>query len=537
MKIISKRPKPLLAPPQKTTQQETESSGPNIPISSELEECLTWINDTFTSCADLVERQFHIGFLQKRAAVFYFDGMIDKTLLHQHILEPLIIASRVAEPDGEEVFRDFYQWIEKSVLTSGEIKTVETFNDMAKGIIQGDLVLFIDGCEQGLVIGAKGWAARGVTEPATEMVLRGPREAFNEVMRVNTSMLRRRLKTNKIKIEARQLGTMTKTNVAVAYLYGVSNHELVEEVHRRLDGIKEVDSILEGGCIEQYIEDSPYSPFPQIQYTERPDKVTAALLEGRIALIVDGTPDVLIMPAVFMQFLQSSEDYYNRIWAGTMQRWIRYLGVFIAITFPSLYVAITSYHQEMLPTNLAMSIVAAREGVPFPAFVEALIMEITFELLREASIRLPNAIGNAIGIVGALVIGQAAVEAKLVAPQMVIVVAITAIGSFTVPIFEASYPIRLVRFPLMFLAAALGLYGVMIGWIALLIHMISLRSFGFPYMEPLAPLRVSGLKDVLIRAPRWQMMTKPQFVEPTEAPPHSFWQRTFLHLFRKGRKE
>lgn len=536
MKLIGKKPRPLMKPKQSVPLVELpEDSGPHVLIKTVVQENIQWMQECFSSCSDLVCREFTVGYESpKAAAVFYFDGLVDKELVNDNVLTPLAVTSRIAAPEAIE--EDYAKWIQQRVISSGEMKAVPTMNEMAKGILQGDAILFLEDWNQGLVIGAKGWASRSVSEPQTEIVLRGPREAFNEVLRVNTSMLRRRIKSNKLKIESRELGTLTKTNVAIAYIDGVINQDILVELNRRLDQIKEVDSILEGGCIEQYIEDSPYSPFPQIQYTERPDRVAAALLEGRCALIVDGTPDVLILPAVFIQFLQSSEDYYNRILAGTALRWVRYLGIFIAITLPSLYVAITAFHHEMLPTNLALSIAAAREGIPFPAFLEAFVMEIALELLREASIRLPGSIGNALGIVGALVIGQAAVEAKLVAPQMVIVVAFTAIGSFTVPIFEASYPIRLIRFPLMLLAAMLGLYGVMLGWIAILIHLISLRSFGFPYMEPLAPLKISGLKDVLIREPRWQMMTKPQFREPTEAPPAGFWHRGFMSWQKRGKK-
>jgi len=369
------------------------------------------------------------------------------------------------------------------------------------------------------------------------MVLRGPQEAFTEALRVNTALIRRRLRTNQLKFEEKTLGRFTQTQISIVYLEGVANDNIIAEVHRRLDNLKDVDSILDASCIEQYIEDAPFSIFPQMQYTERPDKVAASLLEGRIALIIDGSPEVLLLPLMFVQLLQSPEDYYNRIAPGTFMRWIRYMGLLIAITFPSLYVAITSYHPEMLPLNLLLSIAAAREGVPFPAFVEALIMELAFELLREASIRLPGAIGNTIGIVGALVIGDAAVSAHLVAPQMVIVVAITAIGSFTVPSMEASYPIRLLRFPLMLLAAAFGLYGVMLGLLAILVHLVHLRSFGFPYLEPLAPLKLNELRDVFFRAPRWQMMLRPQFREPavqTARAAGSFWRRSIQPLKQRG---
>ena len=388
------------------------------------------------------------------------------------------------------------------------------------------------------MVDAKGFPQRSVSNSENEVVLRGPQEAFTEPLRVNTALIRRRLRTDQLKFEEFILGRYTQTTVELVYLEGVANDNIIAEVRRRLDNIKNVDSILDGSCVEQYIEDAPFSVFPQLQYTERPDKVAASLLEGRVALVIDGSPNVLLLPLMFIQLLQSPEDYYNRVVSGTFMRWIRYMGLLIAATLPSLYVAITSYHPEMLPLSLLLSIATAREGVPFPAFVEALIMELSFELLREASIRLPGAIGNTIGIVGALVIGEAAVSAHLVAPQMVIVVAITAIGSFTVPSVEASYPIRLIRFPLMLLAAAFGLYGVMLGLLAVLVHLVNLRSFGFPYLEPLAPLKLNELRDVLVRAPRWLMMLRPQFREPAKQTEFSFtrdfWHRRIQPIKQRG---
>lgn len=516
---------------EKLLSNETEQKEK---ITGHLDKDLQWMKDKFSKCSDLVNRQFTIGGDQNRQAVLlFFDGMVNMTLLNDDVLLPLLIDARIAEKDAG-LEKDYGQFIEKSALPAGELKQITTYQEAIDAMVVGDTALFIDGMKTGFVVDSKGWPRRSVSEAKNEVVLRGSDEAFTEALRMNTALIRRRLKTPKLKLEEQVIGTMTQTQIAVVYLDGIVNADLVDELHRRLDQIKEVDSILDSGCIEQYIEDRPYSLFPQMQYTERPDKVGAALLEGRIALIVDGSPDVLLLPTLFVQLLQSPEEYYNRIWAGTFMRCIRYSGFFIALLFPSLYVAITSYHPEMLPLPLLLSIASAREGVPFPAFFEALLMELAFELLREASLRMPGAIGNTIGIVGALVIGDAAVSAHLVAPQMVIVVAITAIGSFTLPTVEASYPIRLLRFPLMMLAAVFGLFGVMLGWIAIMVHLIHLRTFGFPYLEPLAPFKPRELKDVFIRPPRWQMMTKPLFKEATEAAPRPFWHRSYLTLHKKG---
>ncbi|MGI6227454.1 MAG: spore germination protein [Peptococcales bacterium] len=530
--------KPTKSPekvPKNKNLAEAEKSDPKS-ISSDLKINLENIKEVFTNCSDIVFREFLIGYKTPlKGALIYVDGLTDKNSIHDFILKSLTLEARVAKPNEELNKEDLYQWIDEATITVAEKKQVENLDDVMSGFLSGDTALLIDGWNKALIIGTKGWASRGISEPDSEVVLRGPREGFTETVRINTSMVRRRLRSNKLKIEGRKIGTYTQTDVVVLYMDGIVNPKIVREVHKRLDSINEVDSILESGCIEQYIEDHPYSPFPQIQYTERPDKVAAYLLEGRVIIMVDGTPNCLIVPTVFIQFLQSPEDYYSRILMSTVLRWIRFIGIFTAVTLPALYIAITTFHQEMIPTRLALSISGAREGVPFPALVEALAMEISLELLREASVRLPGAIGSTIGIVGALIVGQAAVEAKLVAPQMVIIVAMTAIGSFTVPSFAASIPLRLIRFPLMILGAVFGLYGVALGWIGILIHMISLKSFGYPYLEPLAPLRVSELKDVLIRAPRWQMMTTPQFRRPTEKPPKTFLRKPYVKHSKGGK--
>ena len=533
--------KPLVLSDGGDADDSVSGSEQKAAVSGLLPQDMKWVKQYYVRCSDLIYRHITIGGSEKRqAAVFYFDGMTDSSVVHDNILQPLLLDAEFTENDAESGnnFHAYFSFLKERLLPAGEITVIENLEQGCFSMMNGDVLLLIDGCKQALVIDAKGFPQRAVTKAESEVVLRGPQDAFTEAMRVNTALIRRHLRTSQLKLEEKTLGRYTRTQVAVVYLDGVANAGIIDEVKRRLDRLKDVDSILDGSCIEQYIEDNPFSVFPQMQYTERPDKVAASLLEGRVALVVDGSPNVLLLPLMFVQLLQSPEDYYTRMMPGTFMRWIRYMGLLIAILFPSLYVAITSYHPEMLPLNLLLSIAAAREGVPFPAFVEALIMELCFELLREASIRLPGAIGNTIGIVGALVIGDAAVSAHLVSPQMVIVVAITAIGSFAVPSMEASYPVRLLRFPLMLLAAGFGLYGVALGVVAILLHLVHLRSFGFPYLEPLAPFKGRELRDVLMRAPRWKMMTTPQFRESEQKPEtifqQSFWQRSVQPLKQKG---
>ena len=506
-------------------------------ISSDLEQNIAWVEQYFFRCSDLIVRRFRIGeAVPCNAVLLYLDGMTDSAVVHDNILVPLMHPVLIDAAMSHKVSSDFFAFVHTQLLPSGETTIVHTMDETVQAMMNGDVVLLLDQSIQGLVIDAKGFPHRDLGEPRNEKTLRGPQEAFVEAMRVNTAMLRRRLHTGALKLEQMTIGTYTQTAVTIAYLEHIANDNIIDEVRRRLNNIKKVDSILNASCIEQYIEDRPFSIFPQVQYTERPDKTAAALLEGRVALIVDGSPDVILLPVLFTQLLQSSEDYYNRIVAGTFVRWVRYMGLFIATTLPSLYVAVISFHAELIPFNLLLSIATAREGVPFPAFVEAIMMEIAFELLREASIRMPGVIGNTIGIVGALVIGDAAVSARLVAPQMVIVVAITAIGSFAIPSVEASYPIRLIRFPLMILAATLGLYGVMLGWLVIIMYLIRLRTFGFPYLAPLAPLKNGELLALAVRMPRWCMMGMPLFCRQSteQEQKASFFHRRIQPLTQKG---
>lgn len=366
----------------------------------------------------------------------------------------------------------------------------------------------LENCAQCLAIGAEGWKDRTVSEPTSQGVVRGPMEAFTENIRTNTALIRRKIKSPQLWLVGRSIGSVTQTNVAVMYLNEIAEKSLVDEVFRRLDKI-DIDGILESGYIEEFIQESSYSPFPTVYNTERPDTIAAGLLEGKVAILVDGTPFVLLVPALFIQFFQSAEDYYQRADVSTLLRLLRYVSFLITMLAPSAYIAITTFHQEMLPTGLLINLAAQREGVPFPAFVEALLMEITFEILREAGVRMPKTVGQAVSIVGTLVIGQAAVEAGIVSPVMVIVVAITAISSFVIPAVNLSISVRMIRFVLMGLAASFGLLGILLGIILLVLHLNTLQSFGVPYMQSLAPFVWEDQKDTLFRFPWRQMKKRP----------------------------
>ncbi|WP_053363050.1 spore germination protein [Bacillus sp. FJAT-27251] len=467
------------------------------PISAELDANTDILKELFKDCTDIVFRMFKAG--SQRAYMVFVDGLVDSNTLQFHVLEQL------EEAEGEHFTVDR---VKDRLISAGTVNDTEKLDELVKQILGGNTGVLIDGLDAAFIVDAKGGARRSVSEPETETAIRGPREGFTESLRVNTSLLRHKIRSNRLKVLSKTVGEETQTGIAIVYIEGLARPELLEEVEKRIDEIK-IDGILESGYVEELIEDDTWSIFPQIQNTERPDTLAGNLLEGRVGIIVDGTPFALILPATFWQFMQASEDYYHRFHISVFLRILRMTFIFVALLLPAIYVAVTTYHQEMIPTNLLFSVAASREAIPFPAFVEALIMEVSFEALREAGIRLPKLVGQAVSILGALVIGQAAVEAGIVSAPMVIIVSMTGIASFTIPRFNMAISIRLLRFPLMILAGMFGLYGIVLGTTFLLTHLVKLRSFGVPYFAPLAPINLRELKDVFIRAPWWEMDKRP----------------------------
>lgn len=490
---------------QTTTIAGQVTSGERI--SSELDVNRHRIESAYGNSTDLALRELQTGIRGKvRVLIVHIDGLVDKRLVSENVIE------RITDPSCDwGSSRQVYSDLRDRLLSTSQVKEVSTFDELLSLVSSGNCGVLVDGVPFALVSETKGWASRALQEPTTEATIRGSKEGFVESLRVNTSLLRRRLKSHELRIEQIEIGTLSRTEVAIAYISSLADEKIVQEVRNRL-GKVDVDAIQDSGHLEEYIEDAPFSPFPTILRTERPDKVTGALLEGRVGILVDGTPFALIVPATFSMFLTASEDYYERYFIGTALRFIRALSFIISLSLPAFYVAITTFHQELLPTPLILSIAAQREGVPFPAFVEALLMELMFEMLREAGVRLPRIVGPAVSIIGALVLGDAAIRAGLVSPAMVVVVAGTGIASFATPVFSLAIGVRLMRFVMIVLAATLGLFGMGTGIFALFMHLTALRSFGVPYMEPLAPIILSDLKDALFRAPWWAMRTRPKLV-------------------------
>ncbi|TYS90047.1 spore germination protein [Rossellomorea aquimaris] len=458
--------------------------------------------------SDLVVRHLKMGRDSDiKTAIVYIEGIVDNRTIQEFLLQTMM-----KDDDKEQLNEhDALERISEDMMTVGNVLSLNTWEDLFSSLMAGDTLILIDGISKALSACTRGGEKRSISESNTQMVVRGPKGAFTESIDTNTAMVRRIIKTPDLWMESLKVGRVTKTDVTLMYIHGIANEKVIEEVRQRINKI-DIDSILESGYIEQLIEDQTLSPFPTIFNTERPDVVAGNLIEGRIAIFVDGTPFVLIAPAVFIQFFQSAEDYYARFDIATSIRLLRVLMFMISLIAPATFVAVTTFHQEMVPTTLIVAIAAQREAVPFPAFVEALLMEITFEILREAGIRLPKAIGSAVSIVGALVIGQAAVQASIVSPAMVIIVSITAIASFATPSFDMAISARLIRFLFMVGAATFGFYGIILILLMIVVHLCSLRSFGVPYMAPFAPFIPVNNGDTFVRLPWWSLRQRPRLI-------------------------
>ncbi|MDQ0063830.1 spore germination protein KA [Paenibacillus harenae] len=476
----------------------------NVELSTDLAVNEKMLRETFQACSDIVFRPISSN---PKVLLVYTDGLIDTKTLDKVVLARLLFDGTSREFNGDPVSG---QIIQEQLVAISQVQTVSTFDDVSDGILKANVVLLVDGENKALIADLKGFEKRNVAEPEAEVSVRGPRDGFTETLRINTSLIRRRIHSPKLKIESITVGRVSQTDIGLVYIDGIVSNAILAEVRKRIEQIQ-IDGVLESGFIEEFIEDTPWSPFPQIQNTERPDIVCASLLEGKVAIIVDNTPFALILPMTFWTGLQAVEDYYERSIYTTFVRFVRYSLLNIALLLPSIYVALSTYHQQLIPTNLLISIANSREGVPFPTFVETLLMEFMFEGLREAGIRMPKAVGSAVSIVGALVIGQAAVQAGIVSAPVVIVVATTGIASFAIPRYNFGAAYRLLRFPMLVLAGMLGLYGIASGLLIMIIHLLGLQSFGVPYMSPVAPQIPPDLKDVFIRAPRWSMNNRPAF--------------------------
>ncbi|HTG69766.1 MAG TPA: spore germination protein [Candidatus Udaeobacter sp.] len=480
------------------------------PISKNLEVNRQQIMENFNECFDFVFLPWRYGpELGNEAFSAYFDSLVEDKKVNYMKASLQDLVNHEIGPGTEVTPEMFMHFFEEHGVSGQTAMLVDDFNTAVLNILNGNLVIFIDGWDKALSFKAIGVQTRQITEPVNEGVVYGPRESSVENLKKNLGLIRLRIKSHRFKLITLSGGGESRTEVVYGYIDGCVNPETLEEFKRRIETIKDKE-ILEAAYVEELIEDSTYSPFPQIRYTERPDVVASALIDGKIVVLCQGSGMMMLCPGLFAELLQSSEDYYQRTIIASVTRCLRLIACIIALTLPSIYIALTTYHPELIPSVLLLAIVDAREGIPFPAFFEALIMEFFFELLREAGVRLPRPVGSAVSIVGALVIGDAAISAGIASPIMVVLVALTGIASFAIPQYNTAIALRLLRFPLMAIAALLGGFGLLFGLIFILLHLVTLRALGQPYLAPIAPLRPRQLLDVLIRAPIKNIMRSPR---------------------------
>lgn len=503
----------LIKKSKKTVEYvDTEINSTTKELSTDLDFNIKNVKQALGNSSDLTIREFKMGKpFSRKIATFYINGLADKQIMGSFIIERLMDDINGYENEKNPSSEQISTYIKEHLLAITHVVEVTDWKKLFLLLLSGQTIVLIDGANKAFACAAQGGELRSITEPQTEPSVRGPRDSFTESLITNTSLIRSRIKTPDLWLETREIGDITQTEIGIMYINGIVNNKLLQEVRERLDKIK-VDETYGSSTIEEWISDKIATPWPTMFVTERPDVVAGNLLEGRVVIFVNGTPNPLILPATWIQFFQTAEDYYLRWTMVGFLRLIRILSFMITLLGPSLFIAFLSFHQELIPTPLLINLAAQRQNVPFPIIIEALLMEFTFEVLREAGVRMPRPVGQAVSIVGALVLGDAAVSAGIVSSAMVIVVAATAIASFTIPHYAMTDATRLLRFGFMILAATYGLFGIGIGVIVLVAHTCSLRSFGIPYLAPFSPIIVADLKDSIIRVPLPFMKKRPRLI-------------------------
>ena len=452
-------------------------------VSPVLSENKAWVQKRFEKCDDILNRQVFLADGKQEGLLVYVEVAVSNLMLEEH------------------------------VIGLSDVQPLATYDEAEAALLAGNGILFLAGDDNVYKISSKGYPGLGVSKAESEKVMRGSKEGFTESEKLNVALIRKRLRDPRMKVEEGQIGTRSHTMTALVYMEDLIYPGLLDTIKQQMDAY-EIDGIMDSGMLEQLTEKHWLSPFPQYQSTERPDRAASAVLEGRVVLVTDHSPTVLIFPSDYNSFFQTSDDWYNRFEIATFARMLRFFAAILAMSFPAIYVAVTTWHTSLLPTNLILSMAAARQGVPFPSLGEVLLMEISFELIREAGIRLPGPIGNTIGIVGGLIIGQSAVAANVVSPIVVIVVAFTALCSFAIPNEEFASAFRLLKYGCIFMGAWLGLYGVLLSYLWVLIHLSHLNSFGIPYLMPYVASDLNDYedeRDSLIRFPLRMMRKRPIF--------------------------
>lgn len=462
---------------------------------------------------DIVFNQIVVGEQLKLTTIFV-DGLVNSKMIDDDVLKPLIQESVLKEAESEQQVLDL---IMLGTVYHCQRKQRDRLDDCIRDLLSGSVLLVFDTSGIAVTFEIKGFEKRSITEPTNENVLKGSKESFIEVLRVNTALLRRRIASRDLIVEQLKLGMRTDTTLAIVYLKGIANSEVVKEVRNRLKKIN-IDGIVSAGEIETYLLDQRFSLFPQLLYTERVDRLCGNLLEGRVGVMIDGIPITYIVPVDISSLLQAPEDYSLHFFQSSIFRLLRNLAAFMSLILPSFYVAITSFHQEMIPTKLAVAIIESKKAVPFPTFIEVLLMLLAFEILLEAGLRLPKSIGQTVSIIGALVVGDAAITAKILSPGVVIVIATAGITGFVIPSQDLANSIRICRVLLVFCSMFGGLFGISVGLIAILYHLCTLEIFGCPYLSPFVGNEGKQMfHDTIIRVSWVRQKIRPQNIRPEDS--------------------
>lgn len=477
----------------------------NRNLSTNLEDNLNKLSESFKDCFDIIQKKVILKGT-KRGCFIYIKNFINADLLQRDFIKPLLSIDYSVLSDKNIV--EYIPSLNSSLCYN--LDTVITL------VLSGEIVFLIDGCNFAVVGDEVDLEKRTIDEPAEEKNVRGSHDGFIESLTTNITLLRRKVKNNDLKFKPLITGNITNQNVVIAYIEGIANHELLNTLYNKVKDIN-VDGMVSIGYIEQYISDFHYSPFPQFITTQRTDKAVASLLEGRFLILLDGTPFVLIAPVSIFAFFQAPDDYSSNWLVATLMRLVRILGIITALTLPALYVSITSFQYYLVPLNMLVQLAQSRVRVAFPPIVEAFLMELTIQMLREASIRLPTYIGTTIGVVGGIIIGQAAVNAGIVSNVFVIIIGITAIASYIVPNYEFGLSIIVLRFALLIISSIFGIVGFAVGISMIVIHLLSLESLGQPYLMPIFPLKFSDFKDSILRLPVQFMKKRPHIAKPVNA--------------------
>lgn len=460
-----------------------------VRLNRDLMENMVKVRALSQNSTDLLERQIEVSGVP--VAILMCEGMVNLQLFTQILVRPLTELS-LENADGEAVAR----WVSRETVLSGDQKEFFTYDELFSFLMAGFVVLLIDGVDRGIACGMQGYSFRSVSEPSTEMNITGSREGFVEPIRVNQTLIRRRLRSPSLKFEMYPIGEKSRTDICLVYLTDTADPRMVEEVKRRLGKLSS-DILLSQGYLRPYLEGKPFSPFSSVGTTERPDTLCAKINEGRIGILVDGTPFALVVPYLFEEHFQSMDDYSYRPYYGSFIRLLKYFAFLLSIFLPGGYVAITSFSPEMLPDSLLFNIAASEQQTPFSMMTEALVIHLIYEIMREAGLRLPRPVGHAVSIIGALVIGDAAVKAGIIGSSMVMVVALTALSSFVVPsLYE---PAAILKFVFILVGGTWGLFGISVGFVLLLTNLCALESLGVPVMAPLSPCAPADLRDGLWR--------------------------------------